>query len=337
MRAKRVVAAAAGLGVVVFLAAVVGQSQRLPHNVVPEHYDLHLTPDLSSATFAGDVSIKVNVVETTSTVALNAVDIDFTETTVISGGVSQTAKVSLDANRETATLSVTRPIPAGPATIHIRYTGKLNNQLRGFYLSQSNGRKYATTQMEPTDARRAFPCFDEPAFKATFSITTTINKDDTAISNGRIIADTPGPSPGTHTLKFSTSPKMSTYTVALAVGDWACVSGGADGIPIRACATPDKKNELGFALESAEFAMRYFNRYFAIKYPYEKLDLLGVPDFSAGAMENTGAIIFRERLLVADERTVSAASRERIASVINHEMAHQWFGDLVTMKWWDDI
>jgi puromycin-sensitive aminopeptidase len=338
MNLKRVAAAAAGFCAIGFVVAViVGQSQRLPHTVVPEHYDLHLTPDLSTSTFTGEASIDVSVVQPTNAVVLNAVDIDFASITVTAAGATQTAAVTLDADRQTATLSVSRELPAGPATIRIRYTGKLNNQLRGFYLSRSNGRTYATTQMEPTDARRAFPCFDEPALKATFSISATIDQRDTAISNGRIVSDTPGPAAGTHTLKFSTSPKMSTYTVALAVGDWACVSGSADDIPIRVCATPDKKDQLGFALQAAEFAMRYFNRYFTIKYPYEKLDLLGVPDFSAGAMENTGAIIFRERLLLVDENTASSANRKRVSDVINHEMAHQWFGDLVTMKWWDDI
>jgi hypothetical protein len=119
--------------------------------------------------------------------------------------------------------------------------------------------------MEATDARRAFPCFDEPAMKASFSVSTTIDARDTAISNGRTVSDTPGPGAGKHTLTFSASPKMSSYLVALAVGDWACSSGSADGVPIRVCATPDRKDQLGFALQSAEFAMRYYNRYFTIK------------------------------------------------------------------------
>ena len=129
---------------------------------------------------------------------------------------------------------------------------------------------------------------------------------------------------------------MSTYLVALSVGDWACVSGGADGIPIRVCGRPDRKDQLGFALQAAEFAMKYYNRYFSIKYPFEKLDILGIPDFAAGAMENTGAIFSREELLMVDERTASGRQREDVADTINHEMSHQWFGDLVTMKWWDD-
>ena len=130
---------------------------------------------------------------------------------------------------------------------------------------------------------------------------------------------------------------MSAYLVALAVGDWECAAGNADGIPIRLCGTPNRKGELGFALESTEFALRYFNRYFSIKYPFEKLDILAVPDFSAGAMENTGAIFFREQFLIAPADGGSLSQRKQIAQFIAHEIAHQWFGDLVTMSWWDDI
>ena len=227
--------------------------------------------------------------------------------------------------------------PAGPATIAIRYTGQLNDKLRGFYLSRANNREYAITQLEATDARRAFPSFDEPAMKATFAVSATIDAGDTAISNGRVLSDTPGPGAGKHTLTFATTKRMSPYLVALAVGDWECIDGGADGIPVRVCGTPDRKDELGFALESAEFALRYFNRYFAIDYPFEKLDIVAVPDFSAGAMENTGAIVFREQFLLVGKDGGTTELRKQVAQYLAHEIAHQWFGDLVTMQWWDDI
>jgi aminopeptidase N len=191
--------------------------------------------------------------------------------------------------------------------------------------------------MEATDARRAFPCFDEPAFKATFAVTLMIDAGDTAISNGKQVSDTPGPEPGKHTIVFAPTPKMSSYLVALLVGDFVCRSGAAGATPIRVCATPDKQSLTAFALTAAEHEVTFFNDYFRIPYPYEKLDIIGVPDFAAGAMENAGAITFRERMLLADERTASVAIRKSVASVIAHELAHQWFGDLVTMKWWDDI
>jgi aminopeptidase N len=315
-----------------------GRAQQLPQTAVPEHYDIHLTPDFATDAFQGEVAVSVRLAQPAASITLHAAEIAFVRTTITAGGSTQTAAVTLNPHEETATLAVPREIPAGAATINIQYTGILNDQLRGFYLSRANQRKYAVTQMEATDAPRAFPCFDEPAMKATFSVSATIDARDTAISNGRIMSDTPGPGTGKHTLRFATSPKMSSYLVALAVGDWSCASGSADGIPIRACATPDRKDQLAFALESAEFAMRYYNRYFTIKYPFEKLDLVAVPDFAAGAMENPGAIFFRDRTLLVDEsRGTTGVNRQIVAVDIDHEMAHQWFGDLVTMQWWDDI
>jgi aminopeptidase N len=314
-----------------------GRAQQLPPDAFPDHYDIHLTPDFAADSFHGDVAIRVRLARPSGSITLNAAEIVFIDATITAGAVTQTAVVSRNPGQETATLTVPRQIPAGTATINIRYTGILNDRLRGFYLVRANNRKYAVTQMEATDARRAFPCFDEPAMKATFAVSATIDAGDTAISNGPILSDTPGPGAGKHTVKFSASQRMSSYLVALAVGDWACISGGADGVPIRACATPDKKNQLGFALQSAESAMRYYNGYFTIKYPFEKLDLLAVPDFEASAMENPGAIIFQNGALLIDENSTPIGNREIVALDINHEMAHQWFGDLVTMQWWDDI
>ena len=238
----------------VLLLAVAGlvlHAQRLPPAVTPVHYDLHFAPDLLTLRFQGDERIEVRVAQPTASITMHAAQIQFVETTITAGGRTQPATVALNPNQETATLTVPRPIPAGAATIAIRYNGVLNDELRGFYLSHGTNRNYATTQMEPTDARRAFPSFDEPAMKATFSISATIDAGDTAISNGRVVSDVPGPGAGKHTLTFSTSPKMPTYLVALSVGDWACVSGGADGIPIRVCGRPERKDQLGFALQAA--------------------------------------------------------------------------------------
>ncbi len=321
---------------ILFLASPVS-AQRLPGNVVPEHYTLSFTPDLEKETFRGRESIDVVLTERSSAITLHAAEITFGEVTITAGGRTQTARVSLDAARETATLTVPEPIAEGRATIQIEYSGILNDKLRGFYISKANGRKYAVTQMEATDARRAFPSFDEPAFKATFDISLTIDQGDTAISNGKQISDTPGPEPGKHTLTFERTPKMSTYLAAMLVGDFVCRDGASDGIAIRICSTPDKLGLTAFALEAAEQQLAFYNKYFGIKYPFGKLDIIAVPDFSAGAMENAGAITFRERLLLVDPATSSVTARKRVAGIISHEIAHQWFGNLVTMKWWDDI
>ena len=321
----------------ILVFAAPASAQRLPGNVVPEHYSLWFAPDLEKETFRGRESIDVVLTEPSTTITLHAAEISFSEVTITSGGRTQTARVTLDEARETATFTVPQPIAEGKATIQIAYNGILNDKLRGFYISRANGRKYAVSQLEATDARRAFPSFDEPAFKATFDISLMVDSPDTAISNGKQISDTPGPEPGKHTLKFARTPKMSTYLAAMLVGDFVCREGASDGTPIRICSTPDKLGLTAFALEAAQQQLAFYNKYFGIKYPFGKLDIIGVPDFSAGAMENAGAITFRERLLLVDPSSSSLTTRKNVASVISHEIAHQWFGNLVTMKWWDDL
>jgi aminopeptidase N len=324
------------LPLIVLLATSV-LAQRLPTVVLPEHYDLKFTVDLRQARFEGAETIDVELGDRTSTIVLHALDIRFQEVTIGAGAAAQKATVSLNEDNQTATLTVAKPLAKGPAQIHIRYSGILNDKLRGFYLSKTKERNYAVTQFEATDARRAFPCFDEPAFKATFAVTLVIDRGDTAISNGKVLSDKPGPAATQHTVTFATSPKMSSYLVAIAVGNFQCLSGAADGIPIRICATPDKKDLGQIALESAQQILKYYDSYYAIKYPFGKLDVLAVPDFAAGAMENTGAIFYRETDLLAETKSASVTTRKNIASVLAHEMAHLWFGDLVTMAWWDDL
>jgi aminopeptidase N len=311
-------------------------AQRLPATASPEHYDLTFDIDLANARFSGTTGIDVRLRQPATRITLHALELTIKSATIAAGGQSQTATVALDAEAQTATLTVPRQLPAGPARIEIAYDAPLNDKLRGLYLSKGANRSYAVTQLESTDARRAFPCFDEPAFKATFTVTVVADRGDVAISNGRMLSDTPGPA-AKHTMTFSTTAKMSSYLVAIAVGDFQCLEGGADGVPIRICATPDKK-ELGhLALESAQQNLTFLNRYHTIKYPFGKLDVVAVPDFAAGAMENTGAIFYRETDLLADAKTASLRTRKNIVSILAHEMAHQWFGDLVTMAWWDDL
>ncbi len=264
-------------------------------------------------------------------------DIDFHEVSITIGGSTQKAKVTPAKEKEMVVLAVEKPLAAGPATVHITYTGILNDEMRGLYLGKDDqGRKYAATQFEATDARRAYPSFDEPGYKATFDITAVADKGMVALSNYKAISDTPGPG-DKHTVKFATTAKMSSYLAALVVGNFEYIEGEADGIPIRIYSTPGKKEMGRFVLGAAEQVVSYFDKYFGIKYPYGKLDLIALPDFSAGAMENTGLITFREVLLLIDEKSGSTGLKKTIASVTSHEIAHMWFGDLVTMKWWDDV
>jgi aminopeptidase N/puromycin-sensitive aminopeptidase len=330
----RTASACAVLCLTFFSAA---NAQRLPSTVVPEHYALTLTPDLKAATFSGVESIDVTVKEPVSSITLNSAEIAFQSVAVSTAGRQQTATVSLDKEKEQATFNFPAPVPAGKATLSIAYTGILNNELRGFYLSKTASRNYAVTQFEPTDARRAFPSFDEPALKAAYDVSLVVDAGDTAISNGPIVSDTPGPGEGKHTLKFLTSPRMSTYLVAFLVGDFECTAGEQDGVAIRVCATPDKVALTSYGVDVAKQVLHYYNDYFGIPYPLKKLDLIALPDFEAGAMENFGAITYRETLLLIDPKTASDGAKEGVASVIAHEMAHQWFGDLVTMQWWDNL
>jgi len=322
---------------VVALGAAHVSAQRLPADVTPSHYDLSFDVDLANARFTGTETIRVDLAQPARAIVLNAAEITFREVTIESGSTRQTATVALNDARQTATLTVPRQLPGGPAQIHITYGGILNDKLRGFYLSTESNQRIAVTQLEATDARRAFPSFDEPSFKATFDISLTIDARDSAISNGRVISDTPAAGGAKHVVKFSTTPKMSSYLVAMAVGRFSCIEGSAESTPIRICGI-EGKGEMGrIALDMAQQILKFYNTYFAIKYPYGKLDVLAVPDFAAGAMENTAAIFYRERDLLVDSKDASLTVRKRIASVLAHEMAHQWFGDLVTMKWWDDV
>lgn len=326
-----------GLVLALVLLTTPAQAQRLPTTVVPEHYTLWFAPDLENATFRGHESIRVRMRAPAQTVTLHAAEIEFEAVHIESGGTAQTAQVTLDESTETARLTVPRAISEGTATIHIRYRGRLNDKLRGFYLSRANGRNYAVTQLEATDARRAFPSFDEPSYKATFEVSMMIDDGDVAISNGAVLSDTPGPEPDKHTLVFATTPKMSSYLVAMVVGDFVCRQGSTDGIPIRVCSTPDKLELTSYALEAAEQQLAFYNDYFGTPYPFGKLDIIAVPDFAAGAMENVGAIIFRERSLLVDPARASLNTQKGVASIISHEIAHQWFGNLVTMAWWNDL
>ncbi len=330
---KRIFAVMTFFALSISLAA----AQRLPEAARPDNYKLTFSPDLANATFAGDETITIQVLKSTSEITLNAVDIDFRSVTITSGGSTQTAKVSPEKEKEMVVLTVNNALPAGPATVHITYTGILNSEMRGLYIGKDDkGRKYAATQFEATDARRAFPSFDEPDYKASFDITAVADKGQVAISNYKVVSDTPGPG-DKHTVKFATTAKMSSYLAALVVGNFEYVEGSVDGIPIRVYSTPGKKEMGKFALDAAENIVAYYNKYFGMKYPYGKLDLIGLPDFSAGAMENVGCITFREVILLIDDKQGSADLKKTIASVTSHEIAHMWFGDLVTMKWWDDV
>jgi aminopeptidase N/puromycin-sensitive aminopeptidase len=310
-------------------------AQRLPGNVVPENYKLFLDPDITKRQFSGEETITVRLTAPTAEIVLNSLDLEISSAEVTVAGKTQKAKVTLDAPDEMVRLALAEPAAAGPATLHISFSGKLTEGLRGLYLSRSPRRLYAVTQFEGTYARMMFPCFDEPSYKATFDLTVTADAGDTAISNGRLASDEAMGS--RHKLTFATSPRMSTYLVALAIGDWQCLERNVEGTPVRVCSVPEKKDLGHFGLEVAAQSLHFYNQWYGIKYPFGKLDMVAIPDYEWGGMENTAAIFYRDSALLLGEANSSVFSRQGHAQTIAHEIAHQWFGDLVTAAWWDDI
>jgi aminopeptidase N len=320
-----------------FLLCTVCSAQRLPKIAVPEHYTLKLDPDLKSGDLSGEEEIRLRLLKPTRTLVLNAVGLRLQKISLAAGKESLTGIATVAPVKEMIEITFPQRIPAGPATLKLSYAGKIRNDLKGLYLSRTARRSYAVTQFEGTYARMMFPSFDEPGYKATFDVSVVIDEGDTAISNAAIAADTPGPRAGKHTVRFGTSPKMSTYLVALAIGDWKCSEGGVDGIPIRICALPEKVPLTTYALHAAERFIHFYNGYYSIKYPFKKLDMVAIPDYEWGGMENTASVFYKERALLVDEKTAGIAAKRGVASVIAHEIAHQWFGDLVTMAWWNDV
>jgi aminopeptidase N/puromycin-sensitive aminopeptidase len=332
---------AAILALVLTVLAIDAGAQRLPQTVTPEHYKLSLTPNLKTATFAGDERIDVILAQPASAITLNAAYITFKSVIATSDGAPTVlGVVTLDPEKEQATFTFPIMLPAGKVTLAIKYTGLLNDKLRGFYLFKTDKRSYAVTQFETSDARWAFPSFDEPAFKATFDIALTVDAGDMVISNSSVLSDTPAPPVGgvsRHTVVFATTPKISSYLVAFLVGDFECVSGASDGTSIRVCAMPGRAKMGRFALSTAQYVLSYYNQYFGIRYPLAKLDMIALPDFGPGGMENFGAITYRETLLLLDDKTATLEQKKDVALTVAHEVAHQWFGDLVTMQWWDNL
>jgi puromycin-sensitive aminopeptidase len=319
---------------------------RLPRTVEPVSYRLELTPDLEAAAFAGFVEIDVRVLEQTDRVVLNSAELDIEAASVVPlAGDAVEASTSLDEAAERLVLTLPVPLAKGDATVRLAFSGTLNDKLRGFYRSsftddQGRARTIATTQMEATDARRAFPCWDEPDRKATFEVTLVVDPDLAAYSNSPIVEEVPVAVDGTRKrrVRFGPTMKMSSYLVAFVVGPLVATEPvDVGGVPVRVVHAPGKERLTAFALDVARHSLEFFSEYFGIAYPGEKLDLVAIPDFAYGAMENLGCVTFRETALLIDPQHASRVELERVADVVHHEIAHMWFGDLVTMGWWEGI
>ncbi|MGH9117155.1 MAG: M1 family metallopeptidase [Acidimicrobiales bacterium] len=316
---------------------------RLPRTAVPSRYELELAPDLDAASFDGRSTVALDLNQPLAEIVLNALELDIDEAWLTTAdGDRVDASVTLEPETERVRLALAREVAAGPASLHTRFRGTLNDKLTGFYRStftdQSGTEQLiAATQFEATFARKAFPSWDEPSFKATFAVSLVVPDDLLALSNGAEVERTPT-GDGRVQVRFAETMKMSTYLVAFVVGPFDITDPvDVDGTPLRVATPRGKLHLADHALDAGAAALRYFADYYGIPYPGDKVDLIAIPDFAFGAMENLGAITFREIALLLDPGQATQPELQRVTDVITHELAHMWFGDLVTMKWWNGI
>jgi len=307
-------------------------------DTVPINYNLTFEPDLKKFTFAGTEEITVSCKKPTNLITMHCAEIKIKSCVVKTGNDTIKSTPKTDAKKESLSIKLGQKVK-GKISISLEFQGILNDRLLGFYRSQykQNGKtKYlATTQFEAADARRAFPCWDEPKAKATFEISIIANNKFSAISNMPIISKKKIKNKTLY--KFGKTPVVSTYLIYLGVGEFEYLTGKTGKVTIRVVTTKENKSKGKYSLDLGKKLLTSYEKYFGIKYPLPKLDLIAIPDFAAGAMENWGAITFRETILLYDPKTSSTRTKQFIAEVISHEIAHQWFGNLVTMEWWNDL
>jgi len=313
--------------------------ERLPTTIVPKDYTVDLIPDLDDFSFQGKSSVSLTVKKATNQIKLNSLDI---EIHTAKYNDQEASKITYDIKNEAAVLDFSNEIQEGEGNLDLTFKGFLKDNLKGFYRSkytdQNGAEKFcAVTQFESTDARRCFPCWDEPAVKSTFKCSLTVPVDKVALSNMPVVQETKVND--THKLlQFDRSPIMSTYLLAFFVGESEYVEGETkDGIKVRVYVPVGKKDQGQFSLDMGIKSLEFYTDYFNVPYPLPKMDMIGLDDFSAGAMENWGLVTYRSNLILVDEKHSSMSTRQRVAIVVAHELAHQWFGNLVTMEWWTHL
>jgi aminopeptidase N len=318
---------------------------QLPRGVVPSHYEVAVTPHADKLTFDGKVTITLTVAKPTSAITLNAAELAFSSVSLTPENLKiaiPAPKVSVDAEAQTATFTFAHPIPAGTYRLAMTYTGKIGTQANGIfaldYDTKAGKKRALYTQFENSDARRFIPSWDEPNYKATFTLTATVPASEMAVSN-MPVASKKDLGNGLAEVHFGQSPKMSTYLLFFGLGDFERATLQSEGTEIGVITQKGMVDQAKFALDSSKAVLKEYNDYFGVKYPLPKLDNIAAPGKSQffSAMENWGAIFTFEYSLLLNPQISNQLDKQRAFNVAAHEMAHQWFGDLVTMSWWDDL
>lgn len=317
-------------------------SGRLPETARPVRYAVSLTVDPAKDRFSGDVKITLDLPRPTQVIVLHGRDLAITAAEAIASGkhVPALAKARTAAGRDAPdelVVTLAEPLPAGAADLRLAYLAPFGGQLSGLFRVKEDGAYYAFTQSEPADARRILPCFDEPAFKVPFELELTTPKGNRALANTPEVSRTEVDEGRSVTYRFAPTPPLPTYLFAVAVGPFEIREAPKAAVPLRLVATKGKTALGELALDAAAAHLELLAGYFDRPYPYAKLDLVAVPELGFGAMENAGLISFREDRVLLDPKTASAEARQAMASSLAHEIAHHWFGNLVTMRWWDDL
>jgi aminopeptidase N len=326
---KRLIGISVGLAAIMIQSPAMFSQSVAASTVVPEHYSIAVAPDLEKKTIEGNESIIVSVSDRTSTFTLKAINITIDSAVIRDSRSTQAATVAMDKAKGTVSIGVPHPVESGEATIEIHYHGMIGDSCCGSYTVVDHGRTYSLVL---AGASQVFPDFDDMSLKATFDVSASVTDSETALSNGAIVRDVKGPEPGMHTIRFATSPKMSPYLFTLVVGQFACATGQSDGIPIRVCGPPEYQSRAATAVKAAESVLHFYDQYFDVQYPYKKLDMVGLPGVP-GAMESTACILANETSLFEPATGISSEwLRNLYLGPIAHEIAHQWFGDLVTMQ-----
>ncbi len=307
--------------------------------MAPRHYQVYLRPNLENFILRGSETIDIEALQPTSEIVLNAVGLEITKATFV-GRRKIALKAKPDAGRQIVTFKLPREIPRGNYRLQVEFTGRIGEQAQGlFYVKYPtpNGKKVMlATQMEPTDARRMFPCWDEPAFRATFELTVVVPDKFKAVSNLPVARETPVAGVGRE-ITFARTPPMASYLLVLVAGELEEITDEAEGVQLRVLTTGGKKEQGRYALGATKSLLTYYNRYFGLKYPLPKLDQIAIPGGFSGAMENWGGITYNETTLLFDPQISSQETKRNIFVTVAHEMAHQWFGNLVTTAWWNDL